>query len=117
MRSKIARVIFPVFSNYLVHAEITNDLYKAMDRYPETKVIEDRDCEAITVNVVKEPRSFIFLKEGVSPGTIAHESWHVVRRMMNYMDVELDNEVVAYHLGHLVDKICEKAHRRIRRKK
>ena len=49
--------------------------------------------------------SFVFLPYSASVGSIAHESWHVVRRMMEHAGVELDNEAVAYHLGFLVNKI------------
>ena len=48
-----------------------------------------------------------------SPGTIAHESWHAVRNMLLSVQAELDNEVVAYHLSHLVDAVSEKLHAHI----
>ena len=48
-----------------------------------------------------------------SPGTIAHECWHAVRTMLLNADAELDNETVAYHLGHLVDKISDMLHKNI----
>lgn len=48
-----------------------------------------------------------------SPGTIAHECWHAVRTMLLSVDADLDNEVVAYHLSHLVDKAHEMLHKNV----
>ena len=43
-----------------------------------------------------------------SAGTVAHECWHAVRNMLLSVQAELDNEVVAYHLSYLVDKITDR---------
>jgi hypothetical protein len=40
-------------------------------------------------------------------GMIAHECWHCVRRLLRYIGAELDNEVVAYHLGYAVNVVYE----------
>ena len=109
MKSRITHLEFPVFSGYLVHIEITSDVQKSLAKYPETKCAvdgeDDANTHAITVHIVNEPLTFMFLPYNVSVGTIAHESWHAVKRMMEYVDVKLDSETVAYHLGYSVDKI------------
>lgn len=56
----------------------------------------------------EEPFSYLFLRPDAHPSTIAHESWHCVRRMLHYCGAELENEVVAYHLGYLVGFIHER---------
>ena len=104
MKSRIKLIEFPVFSGYIVHVEITSDVSKSVLRYPQTKNIED-PTNAMAVHCKDENFSFIFLKYNMDVGSIAHESWHVVRRMMNRMDVDLDNETVAYHLGYLTNEI------------
>jgi hypothetical protein len=95
-----------VFSDYIVHVEVTSDIVRAMKKYKHTKNVEDsRDDEACSVHVKNENMSFIFLPLNAKAGTVAHECWHVVQRMMEYMGVELDSETVAYHLGYLVDEV------------
>jgi hypothetical protein len=106
MRSKITTVEFPVFCHYIVHVEITSDIAKAVLKYPPTRKVEMDDFTGgLVVHNVDEPFSFLFLPYNASVGTIAHESWHVVKRMMNFTGVELDSETCAYHIGFLVDKI------------
>jgi hypothetical protein len=116
MRSRITLIEFPVLSDYIVHVEITSDLEKSMRRYPPCQEAIDElkgdyACDALTVHT-DETFSFIFFPHNASVGTIAHEAWHVVNRMMSLLSIETDNEVVAYHLGYLVDKIFRFMRRR-----
>ena len=105
MKSRFANIEFPVFCHYTVHVEVSSDLGKSMKKYPQTKNIPDADDfnrnESCAVHLNDEPFSFIFLPYNASVGTVAHESWHVIQRMMKYMGVDVENEVVAYHLGYL----------------
>ena len=93
---------------YEVHIELSSDPEKALSKYPETKNAEwGAETDGIAIHCKDEGRSFVFLKHNASAGNVAHESWHVVRRMMNWLGVDLDNEAVAYHLGYLVNRIVE----------
>ena len=109
-------VEFPVFGHYLVHVELTSDMKKTLAKYPQTRDIwedQDESTYGLAVHVKGENFSYIFLSANPSVGNIVHESWHVVRRMMQHLGVELDSETVAYHLGYLVDNIFKFArHRR-----
>lgn len=113
MKARFMTVEFPVLSNYIVHVEVTSNLKRSMMRYPPAaaavKHFEDRDeslGEAITIHMNEDDGfSFIFLPYNVSTGTIAHESWHVIKHMMDHCDIKLDSETVAYHLGYLVNEI------------
>lgn len=97
---------FPVFGNYGLRVIVARDLVKAQQRYPQTKNIEETDKDAaFCVHVPDEIFSFMFLKPNASSGTIAHETWHVVHEVMRHIGAELDNEVVGYYIGHLVDEI------------
>lgn len=51
--------------------------------------------------------TYMLLNFNAGAGTIAHESWHVIYRMLKGLGAKLDNETVAYHLGDLVRKITE----------
>lgn len=117
--NRVTTIEFPVFSNYIVHVEVTKDIKKAMQKYPSTQPVcncdgskMEGDNDAVTVHVSNENFSFIFLHPNCSVGTIAHECWHAVKGMMEYMGVELDSETVAYHLGYLVDKVFKFMKRR-----
>ena len=112
-RNRFTIIEFPVFSNYWVHVEFASDIQAATKKYPATSCIDNLEyTEALTVHS-NEDCSFIFLKPNASAGTIAHESYHAIKRMFDIMDVKKQNEVVAYHLGYLVDEITKfKRHRK-----
>jgi len=106
VKSKIKLIEFPVFCGYVIHVEITSDIPKALLKYPQTRKIDmDNETQGLAVHDTDAPFSFIFLPHNASVGDIAHESWHAVRRMMEYVGAELDNEAVAYHLGYMVQEI------------
>jgi hypothetical protein len=108
MKNKITIVEFPVFGDYLIHVEICSDLQKTVLKYPQTKDVDQLEStNALTVHPHGESFSFIFLKYNSSAGTVAHESWHAIRRMMEHMGIALDSETVAYHLGYLVNRITQ----------
>jgi hypothetical protein len=105
--ARITTVEFPVFSDIIVHVELTNDFDKTLSKYPciEHMTGNNEDCEAMTVYGHSGCVIFMFLKPNVSVGTIAHESWHAIRAMFESIGVEIENETVAYHLGYLVNKV------------
>ena len=108
-KSRFTIIEFPVFSNYWIHAEFASDIAAATKKYPSTECVGEEALdtyEALTIHV-EENCSFIFLKPNASAGTIAHESYHAIKRMFDVMDVKKQNEVVAYHLGYLVDQITK----------
>jgi hypothetical protein len=108
--------------NYRVHLIITQDIVAS--RKLRNNILGEFVYEttpyAIHCAVPDDALSYLFLPFDVGPGTIAHEAWHAVRRMLTFCCAELDNEVVAYHLGYLVSAIHEgfqkEKHGRSRRK-
>jgi hypothetical protein len=105
MKTKIKVIRFPVLCDYEVHIEVTNDMSASVLKYKYTKNVDVKNTTACAVHVDGEALSFIFLPFNASPGTIAHESWHVIRRMVSYIGAELDNEMVAYHLGYITNEV------------
>lgn len=113
-KDKRFRVNFPALAHYEVRVDFTSNLKRALGRHKETKNVDlsgpdDRYTDALAIHVSGEGRSFVFFKHGVTVGTIAHEAWHVVRHVLTYIGAELENEVVAYHLGYLVNEIVRHA--------
>jgi hypothetical protein len=105
MKSKHFLIEFPALSHYVVHVEISSDIKKSLLKYPPTKSIEmEENTHGLAVHT-DNAFSYIFLPYDTSAGDIAHEAWHVIRHMMEYLSIELDNEAVAYHLGYMVNKI------------
>jgi hypothetical protein len=109
MKRKATIIEFPVFNHYVVHVEIAKDLKKAMVKYPAAKPATNdlEDVRAIVVHKHDTSFSYMFFKPNPNVGTIAHECYHVVRRMLNYVGCEDDNEVTAYHLEYLVRKVTK----------
>lgn len=106
MKSRFTLVEFPVFAGYIIHVEITSDFNKTGKKYKLTKGIKFRaDSEGATIFDDNSNITFVFIKPNVSDGSIVHEAWHALRRMFKFVGVELEDEVVAYHLGYIVDKI------------
>lgn len=106
--SKPLIIRFPVFSDYAVSVEIAPHIGKAAERYKTTFTLEgyeEENTSALTVHHPEESISYVFLRPRASPGTVAHESWHVLVHMWEGLGIELDHESMAYHLGYLVDKI------------
>lgn len=98
-------VHFPVF-DYAIRVEI-GDISTNLKRHRKEigEMYVDSLDVALSVHVDDDLKSFIFLTSDSDAGTVAHEAWHCVSRMLEASGAELDDEVVAYHLGYLVRRI------------
>src|ERR1700687_3977653 len=98
-------VTFEVMASYQVRVIITKDLDKsAIGRLSHKPEVHG---DGFVFNVTGEGRSYLFLAHNAPEATVAHECWHIVHRIMDWCGAELDNETVAYHLDHLVEKVYE----------
>lgn len=99
--STVELSVFP----YTVHFIYTDDISKSR---------KERDCILGTENesyncdgLHSYPKDFssswIFFTEMSSIGTISHECFHAVWNMFRYLGAKHNNEMMAYHLGYLVD--------------
>ena len=97
---------FDVMANYQVRLILTDDLVKSgRERlgYPP-----EETADAFCYHVKGTGRSYLFLKLDSPEGTITHECWHIIFRMFNWCGVkDFDDEITAYHLDHLVEKVYE----------
>lgn len=99
---------FPVFSGYKITVVSSNDIKKAIGKFKHTKNVDVENTEACHIAVENEPLSYIFVPHRITLSQMVHESYHAIRRLMRYHGVNLDdNEVVAYHLGYLVQQISD----------
>lgn len=97
-------VTFEVMANYQVRLIITNDLLKSADAQLGSRPSEGAD--AFCFHVKGTGRSYIFLKHDSPPDVVAHECYHIIHRIFTWCNVEdWDNEIVAYHLSHMVEEV------------
>jgi len=56
----------------------------------------------------RKHRIYLFITPKSTYGVIAHEAYHGITALFKYIGVdEYDEEIVAYHLGYLIDKIVK----------
>ena len=95
-----------MFSDYTVDIILTSDLRSSLLKRKHTRDIEHSlTTFALAVHLEDDGRSYLLLPFRSNPGDIAHECWHVAKRMSDYLGIELDNETIAYCLGHLVNQV------------
>jgi hypothetical protein len=108
MRNRIERIEFPVFSNFIVHAEVTEDIEKTMKKYPKiaemSSVAADPLMDALTA-YDGEKICYVFFHSDADVGTISHEAVHAVENMFECFNVDFKGETPAYHIGYIVKRI------------
>lgn len=99
-------IVFDVFSDYQVRLVFTNDLTKsANERVGHTP---GGTTDAFCWHLKSNGLSYLFLKMDSTESTVAHECWHVIYRILMWCGVkDFDDEMVAYHIGHLVGKVYD----------
>ena len=95
-------VRFPVF-NYSVEIVFTGSVSES--HYYRTDE-DSPDCHEGQYTELAGG-GILYIQKEASYGTLAHECWHAVHHMLARVGAGLDEEVVAYHLGYLVDKVLE----------
>ena len=110
-KDKIKTVKFSVLNDYKVKIVLTRNLDKALKSYKHTTDVNSggETTGGITVHVDCERLSYVFIPYGSSTGSMAHEAYHAIRHMLEECSIELENEVVAYHLGYLMNEIVDLA--------
>lgn len=99
---------FPVFCDYEIKVVSTNDFEKTFKRFKLPFDEDDKTAGALTIHCQDEAISYIFIPYKVSLDLMVHEAYHAIRHMLLKHSVKIDdNEVVAYHLGYLVQKISD----------
>ena len=106
-------VVFPVYSNYAVCVVVASNIPKAVSNYPHLKTLaETGAAEGPCVFCSNTHRCYMFLPPNANVRTVAHESWHAIKAIFKFVDIDLDHESVAYHLGYLTQKVYSFVHRK-----
>ena len=99
-------VTFPVLNNYNIEVVIAKDTKKARhDRDGEFGVFEGVFHALHSFN--KEGNALLVFPQGVEVNTIAHECFHAVVAMMDWIGNDTNNECAAYHIGYLTQKVYD----------
>jgi hypothetical protein len=99
-------ITFEVMGNFQIRLILTNDFDKSAIARLGYTIREGKD--AFCYHIKGEGRSYIFLDLNSDEATVAHECWHIIHRIMTWCGVaDMDDEVIAYHLDHLVGKVHE----------
>lgn len=98
---------YPIFG-YNLRVTITPEVgILARNLYPELPASQTADnVDGIHV-LYGSHRSHIILPYGAEIGTIVHEVYHFCWRLMETIDALHENEIIAYHMGYTVQRICE----------
>jgi hypothetical protein len=101
---------FPVFSDYKIVTTITKDLSETSRYIADRDYLKDHNgsdtADAFTATFPLKSLSRIYLLPDPDMGTVAHEAYHAVRALLERFGCKDDEEVIAYHLGYIVDQIA-----------
>lgn len=97
-------VAIPAF-DYKIHIIFTDDVIASRKKIG--RLIGDTFSGAAEAYHVytDAPESWLIFPHEVTPGTISHEAYHCIRRVMEWIGADSENEVMAYHLEWLVNEV------------
>lgn len=103
------KITLPPFL-YTIHLVVSSDVQKSLPFYRhlfEGKAIEaKKNSFAITVVDKGNSNVLMLMPQGkVGASTVCHECFHAIHHILQDSGVEFEEEVYAYSLGHLVDKV------------
>jgi hypothetical protein len=95
---------FPIFRGYEVRVSFASDL-----KAEAARLNTDEMVAAETAFTLFDASGFchIVLPHNPDSETIAHECFHAVWALMTWAGATLEDEVVAYHLGHIVGLVTK----------
>jgi hypothetical protein len=101
-----AKIEFPAF-HWTVEVVVTTYVLKYARHVGWSGDRDESTTHGINMFFPDDLTTVIVIPLNASAGTIAHEAWHSIHRMLVHLGAGLDNETVAYHLGYLVDGITQ----------
>jgi hypothetical protein len=106
VKEYVTKLEYPLF-NYSIWICITEDIVKSIEN--QNTLLGNQDTSDLEfcdgVHCYHKNRAAIFIKPDSTEGTIAHELWHGIYRMFEYIGAKIENEVTAYCLSYGLDFI------------
>jgi hypothetical protein len=95
---------------YRVVIVLTNDIEGSVDKHanefpPNVRFGNIAKAQALHIFHPMRPFSMVILPFNADLSTVAHEAFHVVWRVMEFVDADHENEVMAYMLGYVIEHI------------
>ncbi len=110
MTEKETTIYLPIF-NYHIDVVYTDNISESREARNHLIGAQDevlhRYVDGLHSYNKQEPKGFIFFTEKSSVGVIAHEVFHAIWRMFKYIGAKHENEVFAYHLSWILDRVLE----------
>lgn len=103
MKYKICKVPLPNLG-CRVYIIVAKDFQLATEKVFKSETPRKIKTNARALACHRENYSYVFFKPDADAGEMAHEMWHVIRHIFEYIGAELENEIVAYHLEYLVSE-------------
>lgn len=99
MRNRRAKVAFPVFNGYEIRVILSRDIAGTCRRLQA----EHSPCDACFVP--GQHGGWLVFGPNPDEGTIAHEASHAIQALFRGVGARRDEEIFAYHLDYLVQRI------------
>ncbi len=110
MTEKETIIDLPIF-NYQISVVYTDDISESREARNHLIGAQDEVLHKYVDGLHSynnlEPKGFIFFTAKSSVGVIAHEVFHAIWRMFKYIGAKNENEVFAYHLSWILDRVLE----------
>lgn len=107
---KVKKIKIPTYE-YTFHIVKTDNINKS--RSKRDNIIGNKWDWSPTIGGLHSynesyPEAFIFLNPKETPGIIAHECYHGISRMFEYIGADsVDEEIMAYTLGDIIDQVSK----------
>lgn len=113
-------ITFPAFLDYRVVIILTTDKKKTYEKFMKMSDVlpNDYNFTALHIFIGEEKTSYlIFTPKDSDPGTVAHECWHCLKQICSWLGAKVENELIAYHLGYLVNEVYSFIHKKTKKLK
>jgi hypothetical protein len=108
-KRRAGKIVLSMFSHFTVYVVYTEDFAKAAKEVPGLDPLTEDEATAsdgITCAANCRNPTYIFLKPSAGPGTKAHEAWHAVENLREFIhEKNMSEETTAYVLGYIVEGI------------
>ena len=110
VKEKVKWVEFPMY-HYIVKIVITTDILHSRNKRAEeigAKFEEKESPAGLHSYNPDHSTCFIFLNPDTSMSTLSHECNHAIYRMFRYIGAQdVDEEIMSYTLGYLVQEVYD----------
>ncbi len=106
LKETCKRIVESAYGHYIVDIVLTTNINASRKKFDSIFTVPYTGTNAMGLHCsTGTGHSVIFLPFNASPTTVAHESWHCVWAVFEYIGDLFGNETAAYLLTDLMDQI------------